>query len=67
MLQKLPVMLMKLLKLPSWKQEWWYVTDYDIAHFLLDVCNFVWPGKEPDSKYEEPRTLQEVWHHPDPI
>ncbi len=33
------------------------VTDYDVAHFLLDVCNFAWPGEEPDPKYEEPRTF----------
>ncbi len=33
------------------------VTDYDVAHFLLDVCSFAWLGKEPDPKYEEPRTF----------
>ena len=40
------------------------VTDYDAAHFLLDVYNFAWPGKEPDPKYEEPRTFQEAWKQP---
>ncbi len=42
------------------------LTNYDVAHFLLNVCNFAWPGKEPDPKYEELRTFQEAWHHPDP-
>ena len=42
------------------------VTYYLVAHFLLDVCNFSWPDKEPSHQYEEPRTFQEAWNHPDP-
>ncbi len=33
------------------------VTDYDFAHFLLDVCNFAWPGENSDPNYEEPKTF----------
>ncbi len=43
------------------------LTDYHVTHFLFDVCNFACPEKETDHKYEEPRTFQEAWHHPDPI
>ena len=43
------------------------MTDFEVAHFLIDVCNFAWPGEELTKQYEEPRTFQEAWNHPDPI
>ncbi len=43
------------------------VIDCKVAHFLLDMCNFVCPGVEPTKEYVKPRNFQEAWNNPDPV